>query len=1041
MTIRLSITIKLIGYLLAASVVPLLIFGVTSYQLSHDAIVRLASEYNARLLDNQRDYLRLQTEQVESLAASIIGIEDIGDALVSVDADDGYATLATQAKMGYILSGYSGLKGLESIDLFTPAGRHFHVGSTLDVSTVRLELRSRLYSASLASPQAIVWHGVEDNVNAASPHRKVLVATRLIRRIPQGGMSPEPVGVVVLNYSTEHLHEHFKRLDIGEGGYLMVADRMGRLLVHPDKSLIGQPLVPGFEALLVGEQGRVALRLGEQDVLLNYLRLDPMGWQVISVLPQASLMAPMLRIGGVGLAVLVGCFVVITLVAMRYSRRVVAPIRAISEGFQNIQKDRLEQVQPLPPSRTQDEIKEMVGWFNAFLDNLHGRRRSEEELRQAKESAEEANRAKGEFLANMSHEIRTPMNAIIGMTQLALDADAPEEKRDFIIKASRSAQSLLGIINDILDFSKIDAGRLELENVPVSLNELISGLADVFANSAQDKRIELLFDVDPTLPAALSGDPLRLRQVLQNLISNALKFTPAGEVIVRVEKVAEPASGVVCRFSVRDTGIGIAAEQLPRLFQSFFQTDSSVTRKYGGTGLGLAISKRLVELMGGRIGVDSQVGQGSCFWFELTLAKLPEEGARVSSARPVPWGELRVLVVDDNASARHILRSMFASFGFVAHAVADGQTALDELARGMNGQPYHLMLIDYHMPGLDGIETSRRLRHRQEPVPLPTVIMASMDERPLVVQQAQEAGIQAYVNKPVTASTLLDAVQRALGHPSTQFRAAPQRREAASQSALRHLRGARLLLVEDNRLNQEVALHFLRRAGLKVDVAAHGAEALERLEQGAYEAVLMDCQMPVMDGYEATRRIRSMARFAHLPIIAMTANALEGDRERSLKAGMNDHLSKPIDVNHLYQTLGRWIAPGSWTEEGPPEAPVGTSHPQHVNMDSALINLDGDVGLYRTVAELFLGDAPDSWAQFLVAWNDGDRERATRAAHTLKSLAANIGAEILRDHAKALEAASRESGAPTIEERFPLLDQELLLVVSTLKGFLARSAP
>ncbi|EAU64559.1 sensory box histidine kinase/response regulator [Stigmatella aurantiaca DW4/3-1] len=508
MTIRLSITVKLIGYLLAASVVPLLIFGVTSYQLSRDAIVRLASEYNARLLDNQRDYLRLQTEQVESLAASITGIEDIGDALVSVDADDGYAALATQAKMGYILSGYSGLKGLESIDLFTPAGRHFHVGSTLDVSTVRLELRSRLYAASLASPQAIVWHGVEDNVNAASPHSKVLVATRVIRRIPQGGMAPEPVGVVVLNYSTEHLHEHFKRLDIGEGGYLMVADGRGRLLVHPDKSLIGQSLVPGFEALLKGEQGRVALRLGSQDVLLNYLRMDPMGWQVISVLPQASLMAPMLRIGGVGLAVLLACFAVITLVAMRYSRRVVAPIRAISEGFQNIQQDRLEQVRPLPPSRTQDEIKEMVGWFNAFLDNLHGRRRSEEELRQAKESAEEANRAKGEFLANMSHEIRTPMNAIIGMTQLALDAGSPEEKRDFIVKASRSAQSLLGIINDILDFSKIDAGRLEIETVPVSLNELISGLADVFASAAQDKGIELLFDVDASLPAALGRGSL-----------------------------------------------------------------------------------------------------------------------------------------------------------------------------------------------------------------------------------------------------------------------------------------------------------------------------------------------------------------------------------------------------------------------------------------------------------------------------------------------------------------------------------------------------
>jgi two-component system, sensor histidine kinase and response regulator len=1052
--IRLSITIKLIGYLLAASVVPLVVFGMTSYQLSRNAIVRLANEYNTRLLDNQRDYLRLQTEQVESLASSIIGIEDIADALVSSDADDGYAALATQAKMGYILSGYSGLKGLESIDLFTPSGRHFHVGSTLDVSTVRLELRSRLYAASLASPQAIVWHGVEDNVNASSLQRKVLVATRLVRRIPPGGMTPEPVGMVVINYSTAHLHEHFSRLDVGKGGYLMVADRRGRLLVHPDRALIGQFLVPGFEALLKGEQGRVALRLGGQDVLLNYLRLDPMGWQVISILPQASLMAPMLRIGGVGLLVLAACFMVISLVAMRYSRRVVAPIRAISEGFQNIQNDRLEQVQPLPPSRTQDEIKEMVGWFNTFLETLHGRRRSEEELRQAKESAEEANRAKGEFLANMSHEIRTPMNAILGMTRLALDASSAEEKRDFIVKANRSAQSLLGIINGILDFSKIDAGRLELEQVPVALNELISGLADVFASAAQDRHLELLFDLEPSLPRALAGDPLRLGQVLQNLLSNALKFTPAGEVAVRVEKVEERASEVVCRFSVRDTGIGIAAEQLPRLFQSFFQTDSSITRKYGGTGLGLAISKRLVELMGGRIGVDSQLGQGSCFWFELALAKLPAGSAGEARAGPALPRPLRVLVVDDNASARHILCSMCTALGFVARAVAGGAQALEALAGGMDGQPYHLMLIDYHMPGLDGIETSRQLRQRRDLVQMPTVIMASMDERPLVAQQAQAAGVQAYVNKPVTASTLLEAIQKALGHLDPQAGTAPPSREGSEPAAFGHLRGARILLVEDNRLNQEVALHFLRRVGLKVDVAAHGAEALERLGQGTYEAVLMDCQMPVMDGYEATRRIRGMARFAALPIIAMTANALEGDRARSLAAGMNDHLSKPIDALHLYQALERWIAPGAWgggAAEEPRAAPAdcapegapaarGGMDPRHVNMDNALLNLDGDVGLYRTVAELFLGDAPDSWAQFLGAWSRGDREGASRAAHTLKSMAANIGAEALREHAKALEAASRQGDAPSIEARFPLLEQELRCVVSALQGFLGGPA-
>ncbi|MDY7227286.1 ATP-binding protein [Hyalangium rubrum] len=898
MPIRSSITIKLIGYLLAVSVAPLLVFGVVTYDVARGTIVSLASDYNARLLDNQRDYLLLQSEQVASLATNIAGVEDISTALAAAEAGDSYSALATQARVGYILSGYSSLKGLVSIDLFTPQGRHFHVGDTLDTSAVQTELWERLYRDTLASPRSIVWHGVEDNVNATSDHRKVLVATRLLRRVVPEQPEPEPVGIVVINSSTDSLHEHFRRLDVGADGYLMVTDSQGRLLFHPDKQLIGQPLLPEFRALLSGEKGTVALQLGGEDVLLNHLRVAEMNWHVISVLPQASLTAPMSRIGGTGLVVLLACFVVIGLVAVRYSRRVVGPIRAISEGFRHIQQDRLEDVHPLPPSASQDEIGKMVAWFNASLENLNARRRSEEELRQAKESAEQANRSKSEFLANMSHEIRTPMNAILGMTQLALEAESLAQRRDFIFKASRSAQSLLGILNDILDFSKIEAGRLELERVPVSLEELFSELSDTFSSTAQDKGLALRFEGAPCLPTELRGDPLRLRQVLQNLIGNALKFTSAGEVVVRVEKLSEEAHGVGCRFSVRDTGIGITAQQLPRLFQSFFQADSSVTRKYGGTGLGLAISKRLVELMGGQIGVDSEYGQGSCFWFQLPLAKA--------------------------------------------------------------------------LPG----------EERAEPRVPPA-----------------------------------------------------------------HLRGARLLLVEDNRLNQEVAIHFLRRAGVGVDVATQGAEALERLARGAYDAVLMDCHMPLMDGYEATRRIRAMPGLSELPIIAMTANALEGDRERSLAAGMNDHLSKPIDAQKLYQTLGRWLAQRS-RQEASPRVPsdVGDSRkleqpdPRHVNMEGALLNLDGDVGLYRKVAELFLGEAPNYLEQLRVASTRGDSEAAIRAVHNLKSLAASVGAHSLRDHARALESAAKAAEAPGLVGVSPAFEQELARVLATLQGFLgARS--
>jgi signal transduction histidine kinase/CheY-like chemotaxis protein/HPt (histidine-containing phosphotransfer) domain-containing protein len=1040
--IRSSITLKLTGYLLAVSVAPLLVFGVTSYDLARSAIVRQASDYNTRLLDNQREYLMLQAEQVASLANNIASVEEIGNVLATAEVGDSYSVLATKARLGYILSAFSSLKGLVSIDLVTPQGRHFHIGDTLDDSTMRADLRMRLYTATVNTRQSIVWHGVEDNINTASTHRKVLVATKLLRRVHPDKLELEPVGIVVIQYSIDYLHEHFRHLAVGPGGYLMVVDGQGRLLFHPDKALIGQPVLPEFRELLRGEQPTVALRLGEEDVLLSHLPVPQLDWHVVSILPQASLTAPMASIGRAGLAVLLVCFAVIGMVAVAYSRRVVVPIRAISEGFRNIQQDRLDQVHPLPPPRGQDDIGKMVGWFNAFLDNLHARRRSEEELRQAKELAEQANRSKGEFLANMSHEIRTPMNAIIGMTQLALESEALEERRDFIAKASRSAQSLLGIINDILDFSKIEAGKLELESVPLSVPELMSGLADVFASTAQDKGLELLFDVVPTLPPGLSGDPLRLRQVLQNLISNALKFTPRGEVLVRVEKVSEELGQVVCRFSVRDTGIGIAPEQLPRLFQSFFQTDSSVTRKYGGTGLGLAISKRLVELMGGRIGVESEPGKGSLFWFQLPLVK-SDTAAPASPPLPTLPQSLRVLVVDDNASARQILQALCTSFGFSTRAVQGGQEALEALGFGLDGHPYDLVLLDYHMPGIDGLETSRRIHQRGNLSRLPTVIMASMDERPSLSQQALAAGIQAYVHKPVTASALLNAIQKALLPVSTQARPEPRRYESAVQSAPRHLRGKRILLVEDNRMNQEVALHFLRRAGLEVEVAAHGGEALERLSQSTYDAVLMDCQMPVMDGYEATRRIRALPGLSQLPIIAMTANALEGDRERSLEAGMNDHLSKPIDVNHLYQTLGRWLPQRARDEAGPrtpsdtPPAVAGVPDSRHVNMEGALQRLDGDTGLYRMVAEMLLTDAPAQVEQLQKARAAEDRGSAMRAAHTLKSLAANVGAERLQEQAQVLEGALRRHDEPTVAQAAAAFEQELARVTAALQAFLA----
>jgi signal transduction histidine kinase/DNA-binding response OmpR family regulator/HPt (histidine-containing phosphotransfer) domain-containing protein len=895
----------------------------------------------------------------------------------------------------------------------------------------------------------------------------------------------EDSGVVVAEVNLKFVWEVISRIKVGRAGRAYATDAAGNLIAHPDISLVlkktnlsslhqvAAAMVPSPEQGEWQRKVSVSRDLKGQNVLTAYAGIPPLGWFVFLELPLEEAFEPLyasiyrtasLLLIGIALSVFAG-FVL--------ARRLVKPIRALQKGATLIGAGDLDHRIEI---RTGDELEILGQEFNQMTTRLQESYANLEEkveirtheLAEALEQLEIASKHKSDFLANMSHELRTPLNPILGMTHLALRTELSPKQNDYLSKIKTSANSLLGIINDVLDFSKIEAGKLEMESVDFSIDEIMNYLAPVVTMKSHEKEnMEVLFDITPNVPRFMKGDPLRLGQVLVNLATNAVKFTEEGEIVISTRLVKEEKDQVILEFSVSDTGIGLTREQIENLFEAFTQADTSTTRKYGGTGLGLTICKNLVEMMGGNIEVDSEPGLGSTFKFTAVFGRSQKKKEKALKSSP-DLKDLRVLVVDDNATARKILKGMLESFDFQVSLAATGTDGLKELEKASEAHPYELVLMDWKMPGMDGIETSRRIRNHPGLAKIPMIIMVTAYGREEIMHQADQVHLESFLIKPVSASVLFDTIMQAFGKEVTESSRIAQKNGQEAE-VLKYIQGAQLLLVEDNEINQEVARELLESAGLPVTIAANGEEAVQMVKEKEFEAVLMDVQMPVMDGYQATRKIREWELKAQglklkdketnglpatndqqpesrvqepIPIIAMTAHAMTGDRERCLEAGMNDYVPKPIDPEKLYSALIRWIKPGKRvipdclqardTRQSLEDDRLALTGLPGVSVKSGLAKVGGNRKLYRKLLSKFRRNYKTVADDIRNALGKDDPETATRLAHTIKGLAGNIGARDLYLAAVDMETALRQDQIENIPGRLNTFSEALDLVLDSI---------
>ena len=767
-----SLALSLASILLLASVVPLLVLGVISDNVSRSVIKQDVTNYAQTLVNAQRDYLDVLFQEIESLIINISGVDDIKTAIDdAAKSPDEYTRLATHARIGYILSGYSDVKGLVSIDIFTPGGAHYHVGDTLNVQEINQALLDTVKKNASDSSSLVTWVGVVDNVNSNSTNKKVMTAARLFQTIDISSLQAKPGALLLVNYSVESLYAHFSGLNMGTGAYFIILDDKGRMVYHPDRAYIGSQVAPTFINKMTAES--VVMDVNGQEMLVTHTKSAVNGWLVVSLIPYKNLTSGADTIRDVTMIVLALSFVFIALLAWILSRMVIRPLTEITKSFQQIQNGSFDWRIRLEEKRT-DEIGEMIRWFNVFLNGVDAKNLAEQELVKAKEAAEAANRAKSIFLANMSHELRTPLNAILGFSELmSKDKALNPSQRENVETINRSGEHLLGLINDILDLSKIESGQTEIRAHIFDLYSMVQEVGDMFEVRAMQKDLALVIECAPDVPRFVKMDEGKLRQVLINLLGNAIKFTHAGSIALRVGVVNETVAdhqqdfqNYLLKFSVEDTGIGIAPENLAHIFEPFIQLEEgNLSQK--GTGLGLAISHQHVELLGGSLDVKSQVGAGSSFSFEIPAVRgiasdVPTSPKKVAGVVPgqvaADGGPFRLLITEDVDVNRRFLVKLLSSFEFEVREAMNGE---DTIAIWETWQP-HLIFMDLRMPVLDGLETTRRIKATPQGKKTVIIILTANvfdDDRDAVLAQ----GCDDFIRKPVREIQIVRALQKHLG--------------------------------------------------------------------------------------------------------------------------------------------------------------------------------------------------------------------------------------------------------------------------------------